>query len=136
MEKKITGGCHCGQFRYETTSELIAPHYCHCTDCRKLYGAVGAGVVVIEEQTSMTGDVSVYESEGDSGNRKQHLFCGACGTPIGERVDAYPGTIVFTPGTLDEPTAFVPEAHFWVSRKAPWTRLDDGLAQLDTQPEG
>lgn len=136
MEKKITGGCHCGQFRYETTSELIAPHYCHCADCRKLYGAVGAGFVVIEEQTSMTGNVSVYESEGDSGNCKQHLFCGVCGTPIGERVDAYPGTIVFTPGTLDEPTAFVPEAHFWVSRKAPWTRLDDGLTQLETQPEG
>ncbi|MBB3048222.1 hypothetical protein FHR99_002496 [Litorivivens lipolytica] len=136
MENKTTGGCLCGQFRFETSSELIAPHFCHCGDCRKLYGAVGAGFVVLEDQTSMTGDLSIYETNGDSGNRKQHLFCGVCGTPVGERVDAYPGTLVFTPGTLDNPEAFVPEAHFWVSKKAPWTRLDDSLSQLDTQPEG
>lgn len=135
METKTTGGCYCGQFRYETTSELIAPHYCHCGDCRKLYGAVGAGFVVIEEQTTLSGEMSIYESVSDQGNRKQHLFCGVCGTPIGERVDAYPGTLVFTPGTLDDPTAFIPESHLWVSRKAPWTHLNDGLEQLDTQPE-
>ena len=115
MEKKITGGCHCGQFRYETTSELIAPHYCHCADCRKLYGAVGAGFVVIEEQTAMTGDISVYESEGDSGNRKQHLFCGVCGTPIGERVDAYSGP------------SCSPRAH-WTSRQPLFPRRISGSA--------
>ncbi|WP_372780843.1 GFA family protein [Litorivivens sp.] len=136
MDNKITGGCHCGQFRYETSSELIAPHYCHCGDCRKLYGTVGAGFIVLEDQTTVSGDIAVYESVGDSGNCKKHLFCPVCGTPIGERVDAFPGTLVFTPGTLDEPARFKPEAHFWVSRKAPYTNLNDTLTKLDTQPEG
>lgn len=134
-KKPISGGCHCRQFRYETSSDLIAPHYCHCGDCRKLYGAVGAGFVVLEEQTTLSGKLATYESAGDSGNVKTHLFCPVCGTPVGERVAAFPGTLVLTPGTLDDASAFQPEAHFWVSSKAPWTILNDGLAQLDTQPD-
>lgn len=134
MADTVTGSCHCGQFQYETSSELIAPHYCHCGDCRKLYGAVGAGFIVMEDQTRLSGTLSRYETRSDAGNRKVHLFCPVCGTPVGEQVDAFPGTLVLVPGTLDDASAFKPEMHFWVARKAPWTVIGDGLAQMDGQP--
>ncbi len=135
MSRLFTGRCQCGAFSYESSSEMIAPHYCHCGDCRRLYGAVGAGFVVLEEQTELQGDYSSYTSPSDSGNNKTHLFCARCGSPIGERVDAFPGTLVLVPGTLDDQSLFKPEAHFWVSRKAPWMTIADGLEQLEGQPD-
>lgn len=135
MTVAFTGRCQCGAFSYRSTSEMIAPHYCHCGDCRRLYGAVGAGFVVLEELTELQGAYRSYQSPSDSGNTKTHLFCGECGSPIGERVDAFPGTLVLVPGTLDDPSLFKPEAHFWVSRKAPWLPIADTLVQLDGQPE-
>ncbi|HCS28123.1 MAG TPA: GFA family protein [Spongiibacteraceae bacterium] len=134
MPETFSGRCHCGAFSYESDSELIAPHYCHCGDCRRLYGALGAGFVVLEAQTRIRGEYRSYTSQADSGNRKTHLFCGQCGSPIGERVDAFPGTLVLVPGTLDDPSLFKPEAHFWTSKKAPWQVIADGLEQLEGQP--
>ncbi len=38
-----------------------------------------------------------------------------------------------TAGSLDDPSLFRPDMHFWVSSKQPWLKLDDGLPQY---PEG
>ncbi len=135
MNTVIRGGCLCGAIRYESTSELIAPHYCHCTDCQKLYGGpFGTGFVVLESETSLTGDVSRFEVESASGRVKSHLFCGVGGSPIAATVEEFPGVFVFAAGTLDDPGLFEPEAHYWVGSNPRWFEIHDGLEVFEEQP--
>lgn len=135
MAETFSGGCQCGAVRYQSDSEMISPHYCHCRDCQWFYGAFGAGFVVLEEHTRLTGAPAEYTVQADSGHTKTHLFCGQCGTPIGERVREFAGTLVLTPGTLDDPGRFRPEMHLWVSSRPAWLVIDDGLPQYQEQPD-
>jgi len=136
MEQRFTGGCLCGAVRYESTSDRFAQHYCHCTDCQKTYGGpFGVGFVVVEAKTKLAGEVARYTKTSDSGHRKSHLFCPKCGSPLGEQVEEFPGVIVLAVGSLDDPSVFRPEAHYWVTSKQPWVNIADDLPQLDGQPE-
>ena len=36
----VTGGCSCGQLRYEATAPPIDGTYCHCSMCRKSTGGL------------------------------------------------------------------------------------------------
>jgi hypothetical protein len=136
MNAVIRGGCLCGAIRYESTSELIAPHYCHCRDCQKLYGGpFGTGFIVAESNTSLTGEVSCFEIESDAGRTKSHLFCGVCGSPIAAKVEEFPGVLVLASGTLDDPSLFKPESHYWVGSSPPWFEIHDGLEVFQEQPD-
>lgn len=136
MADSFTGRCQCGQFSYQSSSELMAPHYCHCKDCQRFYGGpCGAGFAVLEEQTQMSGQLSRFVTQSDAGNSKTHLFCGQCGSPVGEQVDIFEGVVVFVPGTLDDPSLFKPEMHLWVGSKQPWLAINDGLPQHEGQPD-
>lgn len=35
----ITGGCFCGQNRFEISAPAVDTHHCHCSICRRLQGA-------------------------------------------------------------------------------------------------
>jgi len=136
MSRVVSGGCRCGAIRYESTSDLIAPHYCHCTDCQKLYGGpFGTGFVVTESETSLTGEISCFEVESDAGHAKSHLFCGVCGSPIAAKVEEFPGVLVLASGTLDDPDLFEPGAHYWVGSNPAWFEIRDGLEVFEKQPE-
>lgn len=114
---------------------MMGAHYCHCKDCQSLYGGgYGAGFAILEEQTKIKGELSRFSMATDSGHNKTHLFCGNCGSPVGEQVDVFSGVIVLVPGTLDDPALFKPEMHLWVSSKQPWVKINDDLLQYDKQP--
>ncbi|GEC55162.1 hypothetical protein ABIF38_007932 [Bradyrhizobium japonicum] len=45
----VTGGCHCGEIRYEVTGEPVVHALCHCTDCRRHAGPPMVGWVTVAE---------------------------------------------------------------------------------------
>jgi hypothetical protein len=49
MKLPQTGGCQCGNIRYEITEAPRLVYTCHCTDCQRLTSsAFSMGVVVAE----------------------------------------------------------------------------------------
>lgn len=42
--ESVTGGCLCGEIRYETTSQPTLQCLCYCTDCQTISGAAGYAV--------------------------------------------------------------------------------------------
>ncbi|MFN5717058.1 MAG: GFA family protein [Bradyrhizobium sp.] len=68
----VTGGCHCGEIRYEVTGEPVVHALCHCTDCRRHAGAPLVGwVMVAEDALKVTrGEPRVYRSS-EHGRRQQ-----------------------------------------------------------------
>ncbi len=72
-----TGGCHCGQVRYEVKADLSgAAIVCNCSICSKT-GAILA-FAPAEQFTLLSGEDVLTDYQF---NKKQihHLFCSACG---------------------------------------------------------
>ena len=113
----ITGGCLCGAVRYECTGAPIATGYCHCRMCQKALGApFGAAVNFEREQVAFTAGGPLWHHSSEHVRRG---FCGQCGSPIAyQRLDT--GNWAIWTGTLDEPDAFRPAAHWWTGTKLHW----------------
>jgi hypothetical protein len=125
MSQTISGGCLCGDCRYETGAEAINVRACHCRACQKVTGGpFYARVLVPVEGLTVSGPVRWFASSPDV----RRGFCAQCGaTLFSERLSI--GAIGLTMGTLDEPGRFQPAEHIWVSAKQPWIVLGDGLPQ-------
>jgi hypothetical protein len=54
-------------------------------------------------------------------------FCSACGTPLTYQNEKYPDEIDVTTCSLDDPAAFPPTHHSWMSHNTPWVQVGDGL---------
>jgi len=119
------GGCRCGAVAFRVSAEPTVVVYCHCRDCRRSNGApvsLWAGYRSEEVQLTRAGP-SVYESS--PGVRRS--FCGTCGSPILFEDERLPGETYLPAGVFDDPEAFKPEAHDWVSRRLRWFDVPDGL---------
>ena len=121
-----TGRCHCGAIRYSVAGEMKHHAVCHCEDCRRCSGALLVPWIAFatEELTITQGAAKVYRS---SEHGERH-FCGACGTGLFYYSETMlPGIVDIQSVTLDDPDAFVPQAHIQVADRLAW---EDGLAEL------
>ena len=84
MKLPQTGGCQCGQVRYEITEEPQLVYTCHCLDCQRLTGtAFSLGVVVPEKGLHLTGfELRQLQRTADSGRVNTRLVCPECGSWI------------------------------------------------------
>lgn len=97
----MTGGCHCGQVRYDLTPPLRGVIACHCTQCRKSSGHFWAATSV-----PMTG-FRLVTDDGlvwfRSSSKAQRGFCKSCGSSLFYELLGQ-GRISIGAGTLDGPT--------------------------------
>src|SRR5262249_24261837 len=129
---RSTGSCLCGRVRYEIDGELGAFGYCHCTSCRKASGSAHAANAPVDRErfTVVPGADVVREFEASPG--KLRAFCSACGSPIYAYLIAARDVLRIRLGSLDTPLHDRPRALTWVSDKATWEPIDDGLPQFAT----
>jgi hypothetical protein len=123
------GSCLCGRVRYELTAELGDFGYCHCTSCRKASGSAHAANAPVDREAFVlvAGQDVLREYESSPG--KLRAFCSTCGSPIYAVLAGSPVLRVRL-GSLDTPFTKQPRAHTWVSDKAPWEPIDDGIPQF------
>jgi hypothetical protein len=75
--KTYTGGCHCGAYRYDVSTDLEKVIVCNCSRCHKL-GLV-LTFVAPEAFTLTTGGESALTDYRFNKKVIQHLFCPTCG---------------------------------------------------------
>ncbi len=87
----ISGGCYCGDVRYEATGPSVLVELCHCRSCRRAVGApVMAWAAFRHSEFAITaGRPTAYESS--PGVRR--TFCGRCGTSLTLADDRFPDEI-------------------------------------------
>ena len=127
---KVTGGCLCGEIRYEADTAPYLVGYCHCKMCQKGVGNLFATAAFFKQADFryIGGDLSWYEAESaDRG------FCPKCGSPIvfqckGSQV----AHCAIWLGTLDYPGDFEPTAQWHLESKIPWVEM--GLHLQDATP--
>lgn len=74
--KAYTGGCHCGQIRYDVTSDLAQVTSCNCSICSKL-GALWI-FVSPQEFALKSGQDGLADYQFHK-NVIHHRFCPVCG---------------------------------------------------------
>ena len=119
------GGCRCGAVALSAREESKVVVYCHCRDCRRSSGApISLWAGFRSERVELTrGEPTVYESS--PGVRRS--FCGTCGSPVSFEDEQLPGETYLPGGVFDDPEAFEPGGHDWVSLRLRWFDVADGL---------
>src|SRR5918911_716294 len=124
------GGCLCGAVRYRVEGEPIASGICHCRTCRKTASAPTLPFVVFPADAFAftQGEPAQFRSSP----RVTRTFCGHCGSPLTYRNDDAPDRIDIMTCSLDDPEAFPPGFHVWVSHRLAWERIADELPVYQT----
>ncbi len=121
----LTGGCLCGEVRYEAGGTPFHETVCHCSMCRRAGGApiVAWFSVARGDLRWVQGAPKRYRSSA----RATRSFCARCGTQLTYESDLYPGEIDITTRSLDDPGLVPPTDHTRTSSQLSWVKLDDGL---------
>lgn len=125
----LEGSCLCGGVRYEVDAELGPSVHCHCGQCRKASGGSFATNASVPADAFRFVEGEALVSRWESSPGQFRCFCQRCGSPLVKRFDAKPEEVRLRLGTLDSDPKTTPAAHIFVSFKAPWTRITDGLPQ-------
>lgn len=133
--KPLTGGCLCGDIRYEATAEQPMAAHCYCGDCRRVSGTGhSTHVIVPEAGFSLSGAVATYERPADSGNVVSRRFCSTCGSPIYSTNSGMPGMLFLRASSLDDPNAITPQVQVFTSRAPKWEYIDPALPAFAGMP--
>jgi hypothetical protein len=123
-----TGGCLCGEVRYEITEPLVAMTYCHCTRCQRRTGTAASAQARIAP-----GSLRFVQGEElvkgwqppDRGFEK--CFCSNCGGHLLSKNGDGEITSVRM-GSLDEDPGLAPKHRQFVAYAATWEPIpDDGI---------
>jgi hypothetical protein len=125
MNKRIEGGCFCGRVRYVVASMPMASMICHCRTCRRIAAAPIVPWVTFARNSFRfeRGEPASFQSS--EGVRRP--CCPACGTALTYETAKWPDEIDVTTCSLDDPEAFPPTHHSWISHDLAWLRTRDGL---------
>ncbi|PRY71405.1 GFA family protein [Marivita geojedonensis] len=99
-----TGGCLCGNIRYEADEQPEAVVICHCRSCQKSLGSgVNFELLWAPSKFRVTkGTPSVHRHPGGSGKMLEKRFCGDCGSALWLTGERFEEVGVFR-GSLDKP---------------------------------
>jgi hypothetical protein len=132
--KARTGGCLCGQVRYQITAEPVISRLCWCRDCQYIAGNGTANAIFPTASISVTGSLSQHNRVATSGNTVTRKFCPNCGCHVLGESSGRAGMTVVRLGTLDEPSSIKPVANIWASSAPAWACLDAELQRVEGQP--
>lgn len=116
------GGCLCGRVRFELEGPPLAQTACFCRDCQRATGgSPGLYWVVQGPNLRFTeGEPATFWSQADSGALVGRRFCRVCGAPV-STIYPYDDPLCLVPvGSLDDPSAFAPQANLWMRSAQPW----------------
>lgn len=129
MTQTTTGGCQCGQVRFEAKPPELSAYFCHCRMCQRAVGNIFASFVNLPKA-----DVRWTTREPDyyaSTMFARRGFCSACGTPL---TFDYPDSDVIdlTLGAFDDPSLFTFKHHFGVESRVEAFRHTEGFPEYRT----
>lgn len=131
-KNKVTGGCLCGEIRYESDLPPYLVGYCHCKMCQKAVGNLFVSGALFKHAhfRYIKGAPTWFTSQG-----AKRGFCSQCGSPVAfQRLGFEDDYCAIWLGTFDHPEAFRPTVEWHTESKIPWVDIDANLH--DVTPRG
>jgi hypothetical protein len=125
---RATGRCLCGAVRYEVYGLLRDILLCHCKECRRWSGYLGAFTSTPREQLVLAGEGSLRWIDSPHSDRHARRgFCGKCGSSLFWQ-PAESERVHIAVGTLDRPTGLRIAGHWYAHQAGDYDVLpEDGL---------
>ncbi|OLF51331.1 GFA family protein [Pseudomonas chlororaphis] len=122
-----TGGCHCGQLRYQFSGPLRDIAHCHCSICRRVSGGLVTTWITLPCAAFqwLAGAPARYDSSPGCAR----YFCPNCGAHLALVSQLSPSSIDVTIATLDHPEQAAADRHIWTDSRLPWLHLDEQLPE-------
>ena len=124
---RATGRCLCGAVRYEVHGPLRDVVLCHCEECARWGGYLGAFAAARPGDLELVADQTlVWIVSPESDRHARRAFCGGCGSSLfwqpadGDRIS-------IAAGTLDRPTGLRLAGRWYTRHAADYDELDDEL---------
>ena len=133
LRSVLSGGCWCGDVRYEVADEFLYAFNCHCSRCRATTGSAYKSIAGIErEKLSVVQGQDRLLVVGDDVDVLNDTRCASCGSFLFSVVRDGDYAHVGMGSLIDSP-AIRPSFHIFVGSKAPWFEITDDLPQFDGQ---
>lgn len=130
-----SGGCRCGDVRYEVSGDPLHHALCHCGDCRASAGAPAVAWIAFPDSAFAVTAGAPQTFEGTPGAKR--AFCGRCGTGLFyTNAQVLPGLVDIQSATLDDPAADAPGAHIQVAERLPYMADLGALPEFERYPSG
>ena len=85
----IRGSCLCGDVAFHVSGDVMEMGNCHCSECRKAYGAAFGTVAVVEkERFKYLSGEELIRSFAQS-ERVNRYFCSKCGVSRQQNSDIW-----------------------------------------------
>ncbi|MGO4388288.1 GFA family protein [Microvirga sp. 2YAF29] len=129
-EEVLSGGCACGQLRFEARGAPNRVGLCHCMTCRKIGGSVfNAFVVYPSDKVTISGESHGWEPSPGSQDR----FCPKCGSQVfytdgGDEIE-------IKMGAFDDTNRFTPTYEAWTIRRESWLCTPDLIGYPENRGE-
>ncbi len=131
--KVFTGGCLCGQVRYEVKGPLRDVINCHCTMCQRQHGGFGPYTKALKTKITMiNADGLAWYQTSDVAKRG---FCRECGSSLFWEPFEQDATGIIA-GSIDGPTGLKTMGHIFVGEKADFYAITDSQPQFDQSSNG
>jgi hypothetical protein len=127
---RITGGCLCGDVRYEVTKAAIDSGYCHCKMCQRFSGApIIAGATFPRDGVRFTKGAPAYYRSSPIAERG---FCARCGSSLTYKPMArrWIDWLFIFAGSFDPGFEVLPEWHLGIESHVPWLTVPDALPKV------
>jgi hypothetical protein len=123
----VAGRCECGAVRFTVAGPMREVVNCHCGQCRRFHGHIGAYT------NCALADLSFAEQRGlrwyQSSSVARRGFCRECGSSLfWRRIDSE--TISVAAGCLDAPTGLRTVRHIFTAHRGDYYEIADGLEQV------
>ena len=128
------GSCLCGKVKLEVQGDLKPLSACHCINCRKGSGHIGAGTDIPRENLTIEGSENITWYQSSDWARRG--FCKYCGAnlffdPLDIKKFEWTGISM---GAFDGPTKTKLKEHIFVKDKSDYYDIIDGLPQNSVYP--
>jgi hypothetical protein len=127
-EPRATGRCLCGAVSYEVRGPLRDVLLCHCVECRRANGYLGAySATLTEHLVLVDGEALRWVASPESDHEAQRGFCSECGSSLFWRAQGGDRTSIAA-GTLDRPTGLRIAGHIYTHGAGDYDELpEDGV---------
>lgn len=118
--EKLTGGCLCGEVRFEVLDNFQQFHLCHCAQCRRITGSAHASNLF-----TSAGNLSFVTGEDrithyvDAARDFSKSFCQCCGSGL-PHTSPSSGNWVVPAGSLDTSPSLQPQDNIFWADRAEW----------------
>jgi hypothetical protein len=134
VSAKLTGGCLCGQVRFEVDGDAGPFFLCHCSHCRRDTGSAhAANLFVAPGQLDWLAGQERVTRFDLPGTRHTRCFCSTCGSALPYVRPGGAGLVV-PAGSLHGPVGLRPTAHIFAASRADWDHALEQLPFFDGLP--